>query len=173
MLDEFLGSVATDREIIVAGISAGALVALGMRSSHIKARVVVEPFLKTANLWPLIEVFRNQIIAKPRIATYISELLGYGPSTLEQRDYINVLKNAEGPLFALVGDIPLGEPRSLVAWPSLTDNYTRAELCKRGRVIETAGGHDLLDGTEGRTAFETLLREVVALDLAKDDEQSA
>lgn len=141
--DEVIQRRFAGRPITVLGVSTGAVVAAGLRSPEIGARVLVEPFFSTARVWPLHLQLQPRLAAAGALATWWAwAILGIAPDRLEDRDYAGVLDGA-APLLAVVGDQPLDPPRALVRLPSLTSLEDRDRLVRHGAQVSiAASGHD-------------------------------
>jgi hypothetical protein len=161
MYDELIGRL-QGRDVVAVGSSTGALIALGLRSPQVKARLLIEPFLRVDDLWPLIDFARGGIARNPEAAQFWGPTFGIGAETVSDHDYAGLLDSARGPILSIVGDAPLGERREIPAWPSLADERTREALRNRGRLIETAGGHGVLDDKANWGLFTQLLRQAVS-----------
>ncbi|HZZ67913.1 MAG TPA: hypothetical protein VFE18_07050 [Phenylobacterium sp.] len=125
------------------GVSAGALVAAGLRCPQLVARVFVEPFFSTAKLEPLAAVVRDHQseISEP-FWPWLWTVLGISAEAIEDRRYEHLLVG-DLPIYAVVGDVPLSKPIT-GQLPSLTDEADRARLAAVGARLRIArGGHDL------------------------------
>lgn len=131
------------RDVVVAGLSVGGLVALGLRAANIRGLVVVEPPLLTEGVWPL-RIVREQ--APPGHDDFLWQVLGIAPDRLEPRDYSALLANLELSTRVLVGG-EMGPPRrDFDIMPSLVSPACRALLDNHPKVtvIEAPGaGHNV------------------------------
>jgi hypothetical protein len=136
--DAAIGSIFPNREIHLIGISTGSLVVQAMNTPNSTAAILVEPFLTTAKLWPLIEIVRRELreSQQPLLHTWLHAVLGYRLNEIEERDYRH-LAAIKRPTLAVVGDIKLMPQRRLLGLPSLSDDEDRAKF--RHRVVK--GGH--------------------------------
>lgn len=138
------------RPVIVLGESAGALIALAIRAPNLKGLVLIEPPLVTANLWPLLQIFRP-LLEDPKHRAFIGNVFGYGETTVDGRDYRHLVEALKVPTYVFMGSIPLGDPRPVEASPSLIDEPER-ELLRAHRWIRTVqvqgGGHNLVVGAD-------------------------
>ena len=119
------------RPVVALGVSAGALVALALRSPQVVRVIAVEPFFSTEKLWPLVHTVRKMLANNPRDATmrrWVEAIYGYGPETLMDRDYGWVLGRTDRPVEAIVGSDPLYPVRNFWDMPSLTDDIDRDRL---------------------------------------------
>jgi pimeloyl-ACP methyl ester carboxylesterase len=127
--DRFLG-----RNVVLVGLSVGALVAAAMRAPGIRARLLVEPFFATAHLWPLHEMIRSLLPSQDAdFRRWVEAVLGTAADRIEERDYRHVL-TGDVPLYALVGDVPLNPRRPMYGLPSLT---TEPDIV----LLRAAGAH--------------------------------
>jgi pimeloyl-ACP methyl ester carboxylesterase len=133
------------RNVVVLGASVGGLVALAMRHPAIRGLVLMDTAL-SMGLWPL----RNLVAptTHPRAVEWYEAILGFssrrdGPG----RDYGHLLDGVDVPVLALIGDVPLGEPRSIATKaPSLVTPADRARYEEHPgvQVITAWGcGHNL------------------------------
>lgn len=131
------------RDVVVAGLSVGGLVALGLRAPNVRGLVVVEPPLLTDGLWPL-TIVREQ--APAGHDDFLWQVLGIAPDRLDSRDYGALLDNLALPTRVLVGG-ECGPPRrDFTIMPSLITRETRRRLDEHPRVtvIEAQGaGHNV------------------------------
>jgi hypothetical protein len=132
-----------DRSIVVLGVSAGAIVAAGLRAPQLAARVLIEPFFSTAKLKPLAAVVRRLLAdANEPYRRWVWHVLGIALDAVEDRRYGHLL-TPDLPIYAVVGDVPLSQPPP-AALPSLTDDADRALLIEAGADLRVArGGHDM------------------------------
>lgn len=148
--------LAFGRPFVAAGVSTGALVAMGLREA---TRVLaVEPFFATGQLWPLFNVFSSNAEhgvwpeAAQRWADAIFGRRGAG------RDYHQILADLGAETVALVGDLPLMPERSNVdRMPSLCSDDDRRALVAHPLVTlrGAAGGHEI-----DRRAFQAALGQI-------------
>lgn len=123
---EALARLAGDVEITVVGLSAGALVALGLRLPNIRQFLLVEPPLQTGDLWPLAERFADPPPGGP--ADFVWGVFGMGRGPTEPRDYTSLLADLATPTLVAYGDVPLMPERTLETLPSLVGEPLRAQL---------------------------------------------
>lgn len=167
--DEVVQALAPDRTVVAFGASTGALAALALRSPQVRVKVAMEPFLSTGGLWPLILTARHFIKEAgndPQMAKYAYDLFGILEKGGHDRWFDPLLDALDVPLHAIVGSIPLGKPRPLDGWPSLTDERTRARLAEHPRVTvhETPPGigHDITGHPAGWPLVIDVLRRALA-----------
>jgi pimeloyl-ACP methyl ester carboxylesterase len=122
---EALARAFPERPLLVAGISTGALIALGLRSPSLKRLVLVEPPLWPTVTWP----FREFPGQTPDWGDdMLWNVFGVGSGRFEPRDYRHLLDNLQCPAIAIVGSIPLQPPREGQGLPSLVDEESRRRL---------------------------------------------
>lgn len=165
--DEMVAALLPGRPVVALGSSVGALVALGMKSPQIVSRVLIEPFFRVAPLWPLIEHLKGQLRPYPDDAVrrrYIEDLFGVTPEGDGGLEFWSFLDTSAGPLSAIVGNVPLGSPRSLATWPSFSDEETVRRLSDHGAsvcVVEGAG-HNIRAAPKGLEAIVLAARTALA-----------
>lgn len=165
--DEVVATALPERPIVVMGSSVGALVALGMKSPQIVSRILIEPFFRIAPLWPLIEHLKGQLRLYPDDTVrqrYIGDLFGVTPEGDGGLEFWSFLDTSTGPLSAIVGNVPLGSPRSLATWPSFSDEETVRRLSDYGAsvcVVEGAG-HNIRAAPKGLEAIVLAARTALA-----------
>lgn len=164
MLDEAIDRLLEGVRVVTFGASAGSLVTLGLRSANIVHQVILEPFFRTAALWPLHDFARRSLAAEPgRVgaATAADVLFGVTPERIVDRDYRRLLDDLKTPTDAIVADLPLEPERKLAAWPSLTSQQDREDLARHPLVTLHHGpagsGHDLIATPEGADMLRRLL----------------
>lgn len=152
-----------DRPLILYGSSIGGVVALSMRAPQIRSIVAVDPPVRTADLWPLLDAWAP-MIARPKapwIGRFLHEVFGYSKTGVEARDYLpTILSNLKTPTYVLVGEQPLFPPRPLEDVPSLVDDKARALISGHPLVEMTIApgvGHDI-ERLAGPLLIETLTK---------------
>jgi hypothetical protein len=164
MLDEAIDRLLEGVSVVVFGASTGCLVTLGLGSSNIVHQVALEPFFRTAPLWPLHDFARRSLAAQPdRLGAAIAAdvLFGVTQDGVVDRDYRYLLKDLNVPTDAIVADLPLEPERELAAWPSLTSQEDRESLARHPLVTlhpgPPASGHDLSTAPEGTVLLRRIL----------------
>lgn len=124
----------------VLGLSVGALVAMGVRSPHLKGLVLVEPPIFTRDLWPLA---RPDLVA--RDPELMANVLGVGEDGVTApKDYSPLVRGLSVPAVVLLGERPLMPPRPFETAPSLVDDAGRALLARQpdvSLVVAPGAGH--------------------------------
>jgi pimeloyl-ACP methyl ester carboxylesterase len=110
-LDEALAQILTT-PLAILGLSAGALVAMGVRNPHLRALLLLDPPVRTTDAWPL-KALMDQ-----------DPLLG----ALIDRDFSHLIGNLAVPTEVLAGDVPLMPPRRLERPPSILDDVSRDQF---------------------------------------------
>jgi len=163
--DEVVGQLG--RPTIVLGVSAGALVALAMRSPRLAGIVAADPPLRTANLWPIIPAFRRHAASDPDVAAFVLNVFGIGPAEVTGRDYTPLLDDPAAPTICLVGDDRLEPERTCDSMPSLVDAVALEALRRHPGIalrLVPGVGHEIsrLAGRHMLTAIRELLRPVAS-----------
>jgi pimeloyl-ACP methyl ester carboxylesterase len=143
--DEALEHIFPHRPLLIVGVSTGALVALAMSSGRILGRVLVEPFLSTAPLWPFIDFLREDLrsVPQPEKARWVRAVFGVAADSFENRDYSHLVGRAQSA-WVLVGSESLAPRRPVRSLPSLTSEEDRARLHAVGaNIVLVSGGHDV------------------------------
>ena len=142
--DQAIQATFPDRRILALGVSTGSLVAAGLWSPQVFARLLIEPFFGTDGLWPLIDYLRPALATQNAFTqAWVWNVLGVSTAAIENRDYHSILRPGL-PMRAIVGDVPLAPRRSLPAMPSLTSCDDRRFLESAGVMLTPAkGGHDV------------------------------
>jgi len=138
--DEAVSAALPARPMILVGVSLGAAVAMAMRPADLAERVLIEPFLRTAHLEPLLAWSQA---ATGELARVFRDALGYGCGGTAYRI-------PKGPLTVIVGRQP----------GSLCDEADRAALTTAGaRLIYAESGHNVPrdDPETIRAALATLV----------------
>ncbi|MGZ6040085.1 MAG: alpha/beta hydrolase [Phenylobacterium sp.] len=170
-VDEVIATLLKDVPVVTYGVSTGCLVTLGLRAPEIARHVALEPFFRTAPLWPLHRAIREFIAAAPeRVggAQAAEALFGYTAPPAEQivdRDYRAVRDGLSAPTDVIVADLPLEPVRQMVGWPSFTSLEDREALAKNPLVTLHRGpagsGHQVSDTPEGEAQIRDLLRRAL------------
>ncbi|THD78786.1 MAG: alpha/beta hydrolase [Phenylobacterium sp.] len=145
------------RPVLVAGFSVGALVALSVRAPNVGRLFLVEPPLRTHDLWPVVDWASGPLSDDQR--TLLFNTLGVGAEGLTQRDHTGLLARLDKPAEVILGAVPLLPPRRLDALPSLVDEPSRALLAThpliRTAVVEGAGHN--VSGDAAMTVLRALM----------------
>lgn len=141
---------------VVVGVSAGALVALAMRSPLVRGVVAVEPPLSTAKLWPIIPLFRS-MLGGPQDA-FIRNVFGITETTVEERGYGSLLEGVRAPLEVVVGSEPLLPPRPVERPPSVVDQPERELLARHGKLSVVVPAGHTVQTQAGKAMLSVVLR---------------
>jgi len=142
---EVVDQVFTGRPVVLAGLSVGALVALGVRSPAVRRVVAVEPPLVMSKLWPLAPALRDRWRDAPAERPFIEAVFGVRAGEAEERTYFDIFDGAP-PADVVAGEIPLYPERRMERFPSLLDEPERAWLAARPGVslrIAPGAGHNI------------------------------
>jgi pimeloyl-ACP methyl ester carboxylesterase len=141
--DEAVGGLPASA-VVVAGVSAGALIALGLKSATVKGLVLVDPPLRPYLAWPLKTYLDH---GPPDRWDLVGPLFGVYSDRIEPRDHSHLLADLDRPAILLMGDPPPAEAEPLTgALPSLVDPITRAEAAAHPHVapvLISGVGHDI------------------------------
>lgn len=154
MAERFAG-----RPFVMVGVSTGALVAMAVKSPHLKALLLIEPFLRTLHVWP----FRGMLEPhpEPQQREFLWKVLGVREGEAAERDYRVLVRNLRTPGLVLLGTAPLEPRQELGMLPSLVDEADRALLRAQPllAVTEVPGtGHNV--AAQNIPAFLSLLLRV-------------
>jgi pimeloyl-ACP methyl ester carboxylesterase len=141
---------------VVVGVSAGALVALAMRSPLLRGVVAVEPPLSTAKLWPVLPLFR-QMLGGPQDA-FVRNVFGITETSVEERGYGSLLEGLTAPLETIVGSEPLLPPRPVERPPSVVDRPERELLAKHGKLSVVVPAGHTVQTQAGKAMLGVVLR---------------
>jgi hypothetical protein len=167
-LDEAIGWLFRDLRVVAYGVSTGALVTLGLQAPQVVRHVALEPFFRTAPLWPFHKTARDFLADDPnnrgaRLAA--EQIFGLTSSSLEDRDYRGLLQGLRKPLDVILADQPLEPARPVVRTPSLTSREDRAALAAHPLVTLHPGpagsGHDLSAMPAGAALVTRVLRRAL------------
>ena len=159
------------RDVIVVGLSVGAVVALGLRASRVREIIALEPILVTDEAWPL-KVLLNQ--AQPGQEAFLWNVLGIGPEGPVRRDYRYVLEGLQVPVCAMLGEEPPPERPWSGAMPGMVGTLARAALAAHPRVWTRhvrGVGHNIVRDA-GEAVLKTIHPAIVrtfGVDVAKMD----
>lgn len=143
--DEAMSYLLRDREVSLLGVSAGALVAIGLaRAPGVRSLALVDPCLDIGACWALKEALK--VLAPPD-----SPFLGWAQSIFGagfEANHQGLTEGLQVPTLVLVGEEPLEPRRAFSRLPSLTSEAER-ELWRSkvgAEVIVCPGaGHNLPD----------------------------
>ena len=176
-MDEVIGLLLPGRSIVAYGASTGALVTLGLRSPGILRHVAVEPFFRTAPLWPLLKSVREFIAKAPEMsggARAAEEIFGLAGDKVVDRDYRPLLEGLCVPTDVVLAQMPLEPEREMGGWPSLTSAEDRRRLADHPLVTLHNGPpdsrHDIAVTPEGSAIVKKVLLQ--ALRAARDEAAS-
>ncbi len=168
-LDEGLASLFRETPLVTYGVSTGCLVTLGLQAPQIVRQVALEPFFRTAPLWPFHVTAREFLASEPtnrgaRVAA--DQIFGIPEAgAVVDRDYRALLQRLRTPLDVILGDLPLEPVRSLEDLPSLCSREDRAALAAHPRVTVHPGppgsGHDLGITPDGAQLVRAVLRQAL------------
>lgn len=96
------------RPVIVCGSSAGALVALALRSRRVRGQVLIDPPLRPAALPALEAVMRPIAASDADAAEYVARVFGYSADDSTPRDYSHLVSAIHCPTRVLVGAVQSG-----------------------------------------------------------------
>lgn len=171
--DAALETLVPGRKVVAFGVSTGCLVTLGLRSPLVTRHVALEPFFRTAPIWPFLYGAREMLRAEPdRLGAQQAawEIFGLKDSTVTDRDYRHLLRDLQAPTDVIVGREPLEPQRSCEGWPSLTSAEDRAAMAAHPLVTVHEGppgsGHYLQGTPEGEAQVKAVLLQ--ALRAARD-----
>lgn len=143
-LDAALAIRFPGRAVMPVGLSAGALVALTMRSPGIRRLLLIEPPLRSHDLWPLQRALEPTQGYTAHELEQLWRLFGVGRDQICPRDYAGLLAGLATPAHVILGDEPLLPKRDLGRFPSLVDDESRRLLAAHPLVTQTTvcnGGH--------------------------------
>jgi hypothetical protein len=173
IFDEAIGHLFPETPVVTFGASAGSLVTLGLRSPRIVRHVALEPFFRTAPLWPLLKFARTTLAPDPQnaaAAAAAEALFGFTADAVMDRDYRRLLDGLQVPTDVILADLPLEPERELSGWPSLTGAEDRAGLEAHPRVTVHAGppgsGHGLSATPGGAAAIRAVVGSALRWALA-------
>ena len=133
-----------DRPFVAIGVSTGAVAAMAMTSPGLKALLLIEPFLRTAHIWPFGDMLEPH--PEPWQREFLWKVLGVREGERAERDYSGLVASLRVPGLVLLGAEPLEPPRRLAMLPSFVGEADRAVLRAQPllRVTEAPGtGHNV------------------------------
>jgi pimeloyl-ACP methyl ester carboxylesterase len=150
------------RSVVVVGVSIGGVVALSMRHPSIKRLILLDTPLSTADLWPVLDGYREAATISPQVAGWFFGVFGVTPGGVVNRDYRPLLAELTVPAAVLVGGDPLQPERPVDRLPSLVSQSDRSAYSS-ARAVQTltiAGvGHDI--PREARPIMLSVLRQAL------------
>ena len=169
-VDQALAALVPDRRIVAFGASTGCLVTLGLTCPQVVRHVALEPFFRTAPLWPFLKSAREMLAAAPErkgAAQAAWEIFGLRDGEVTDRDYRHLLRDVKLPVDAVLAKAPLEPERNYDGWPSLTSADDRAAMAANPLFTLHEGppgsGHYL----QGWPAGEALIKDVLHQALRK------
>ncbi len=138
-----------DRPVVLIGVSAGAVVALGVRARNLARVVAVEPPLSTGEAWPVHAPLRAHLAsnADPAGVALVREAFGVTVQGVEDRDHGWVLEGLAVPVDVVLGAEPLEPRRTVPRFPSLLGEAQRRRLAATPGVrlhLAEGTGHNAL-----------------------------
>jgi pimeloyl-ACP methyl ester carboxylesterase len=155
----FRAQLPAGRRTIVLGCSTGCLPALQMGAAEL---VLVEPFLRPMEVWPLREFLARLVADHPGNGLLRRMVFGYFGSFGEGRDFTQLRELAPPRTAVVVGETPLEPRRPLPKFPSMTGEAERAAWLARGASLHVAPavGHAIPE--EARGFLAGVVRQVLA-----------
>lgn len=170
MLEEMISALLTDRRVVVLGASTGCLATLGVQAPQVVRQVAVEPFFRTAPLWPFHRTARDMLArepGKPAAALAAREIFGLEADRVEDQDYRGLLDGLKTPLDVIVAADPLEPERPLDRWPSLTSAEDRARLAAHSLVTMHDGppnsGHYISASDDGQALIRRIVHQALRM----------
>ena len=148
-VDELIEQLFAHRPVVLAGVSIGAVAALGVRSRSVRRMVAVEPLLATGALWPLAEALGRHLTGQPADSPAHAafwRLFGVSREATAPRDYHHLLDGLAVPVDVLLGGEPLHPQRPVERLPTLVDAPERARLAALPQVrlhLAAEAGHNV------------------------------
>jgi pimeloyl-ACP methyl ester carboxylesterase len=161
-----INTVFAGRAVTTCGASIGGLVALGLRSPHVRQSLVIEPPLVMSKLWPMWPTLRERLRLSPGdadVRSFIHNVFGVTETDVEERRYEGALTSLATPTHVQVGDQPLFPKRPFEKLPSLVDEPERALLAAHPHItlsVAPGAGHNVLQ--QSAPAFVAALQGAVA-----------
>ncbi|HEY3950023.1 alpha/beta fold hydrolase [Phenylobacterium sp.] len=167
-VDAAIPALVPNRKVVAFGVSTGCLVTLGLRCPQIVRQVALEPFFRTAPLWPFLNSARAMLAAAPeRKGAFQAawEIFGLKDDAVTDRDHRHLLRDLTVPMDAIMGREPLEPERSFDGWPSLTSAEDRAAMAQNPLVTQHDGppgsGHYLQGWPEGQALIKDVLHKAL------------
>jgi pimeloyl-ACP methyl ester carboxylesterase len=136
-LDDALAARFPDRPILALGISAGALVALSLKTPGVRRLVLLEPPLRSPDYWPLHGAADTEQGLTGNELEQLRQLFGISSEGIAPRDYTPLIDELRVPAHVILGDPP--PPPGTFGWeriPSLVGPEARA-LLSRSPLVRT------------------------------------
>lgn len=172
-VDEAIALFLREVPVVAFGASTGCLVTLGLRAPEVVRQVALEPFFRTAPLWPVHEFARRNLAGGAENAGFAAAaegLFGFTQESVTDRDHRKLLAGLETPADVILGDVPLEPLRRLDAWPSLTSVEDRAELARHPLITLHRGpagsGHYVHGTPEGAATMRQVLTKALTAAIA-------
>ncbi len=145
---EIVETTFAGRQVVLLGVSIGAVVALGVRAANLTRIVAIDPPL-CGELWPLVKPLRDHLArsADPAAEAFSFAAFGIDATRFEHRDHRWVMEGLDVPVDVLLAETPLAPERTLSRFPSLVSNEARRWLAARPGVrmqVVPATGHNVL-----------------------------
>ncbi|MBS0362999.1 MAG: alpha/beta hydrolase [Proteobacteria bacterium] len=167
-VDQALAALVPDRKIVAFGASTGCLVTLGLTCPQIVRQVALEPFFRTAPLWPFLKSAREMLAASPeRTGAFQAawEIFGLKGDAVTDRDHRHLVREMKLPVDAILGREPLEPERAYDGWPSLTSAEDRAAMAANPLFTLHEGppgsGHYLQGSPEGEALIKDVLHKAL------------
>lgn len=147
------------RPVLVCGESIGGTVALALANPWV-SRVVFDPPLRTADLWPLRNFLTQMYAERPHHRPFFENLFGFDGENLRDIDFLPLVRS---PARIVIGAEPLMPERPLKGnfLPSLVGEHEREVLSARPDIHLTTvmnAGHVLIWFED--TVIDVLKREL-------------
>ncbi|HZZ67576.1 MAG TPA: alpha/beta hydrolase [Phenylobacterium sp.] len=142
---ELVETAFAGRPVVLAGLSVGALVALGVRNAQVRRVVAVEPPLVMRKLWPMAQALRARWRDDSGAREFIEAVFGLTGDAQADRTYFELFDGAP-PADVIVGETPLYPERPLPRFPSFVDESERAWLAAQPGVslqVAAGAGHNI------------------------------
>jgi len=145
-VDQMVARAFAGRAVVLVGLSVGALVALGVRTSQVRRVLALEPPLVMSKLWPMEPVLRRRWCEDPAARPFIEQVFGVMGEGREERAYFGLFAPGAPPAEVVVGETPLYPVRHTERFPSFVDGPERAWLAAQPGVevhVAPDAGHNI------------------------------
>ena len=173
-LDEALARLVPNDPIVAHGVSTGCLVSLRLKAPNVVHHILEEPFFSTAELWPVVEIFRRQLAEREdsqKLAEFLWEFFGLSATEFPGRSHRDLIDQLGVPADVVVGGAPLEPQRRMDGWPSLTSLADRRLLAANSLVTLHEDinnfGHDFGLMAPGRAKIAALTLRALHASVAK------